>query len=89
MDQVASGLEARIDYLLDYLLAGWHELPAIAGESDSWDSVAREVFDLEWDLKEERLEELATDSRVAESLRRCKGLATLTSKSWWRRTGRS
>lgn len=65
MDRVASSLEARIDYLLDYLLARWDELPDIANEWDSWDAVAREVFDLEWSLKEERLEEL---DRLASSL---------------------
>ena len=58
MAQVTRNVEAHVDYLLDYLLSRWQEIPVIADEWRTWDAVQKEVFDLEWGLKEERLDEL-------------------------------
>ena len=58
MAQVAKQAGAHVDYLLDYLVNRWREVADVADEWATWDSVAKEVFQLEWGLKEERLHEL-------------------------------
>ncbi len=60
MDQVAGTRTVDVDYLLDYLIRHWHEVPNVAQEWKTWDIVDKEVFQLEWGLKDERLAMLIT-----------------------------
>lgn len=58
MAQVTQDISATIDYLLDYLASIWRDIPWVAQEWPGWDWTDKEVFTVEWGLKEERLEEL-------------------------------
>jgi len=58
MAQVTQDISATIDYLLDYLTSIWQDIPWVAQEWPGWDWTDKEVFTVEWGLKEERLDEL-------------------------------
>ncbi|MBA3332234.1 MAG: hypothetical protein H0T39_15415 [Actinobacteria bacterium] len=56
--QVTQDISATIEYLLDYLTSVWQDIPWVAKQWPNWDWTDKEVFTVEWGLKEERLEEL-------------------------------
>ncbi len=56
----------EIDGDLDYLLRAWLALPDTAAEWDSWIADQKNVFELEWAVKESRLEQLEARVRAGE-----------------------
>ncbi len=55
MAQVSDDPRTRAERLLGYLEAAWGAIPETAREWHDWDPLDREVFHLEWVVKEDAL----------------------------------
>ncbi len=60
MAQVAqeAHVRARIDHYLDYLLAQWEGVPALAAEWSDWDTESRLTFAWNWAVPRDRMHQL-------------------------------
>lgn len=55
----------QIDDDLDYLVAAWDDLPALAAEWHEWDEASRFHFAVDWPIVEDRL--LQLERRAAQT----------------------
>jgi hypothetical protein len=59
-----SGTTARVDEFLDYLIAEWSAVPALAAEWPTWDEHLRLSFVLDWAVRENPLGQLRRDAEL-------------------------
>jgi hypothetical protein len=55
---MTSETQARTDFLLEYLLTAWQELPSVERTIDDWDLIEQIDYVEEWSVKESLLLEL-------------------------------